>query len=252
MSRRRSGHLRGRLFVGTSGWSYENWRTGLYDRVPRRRWLEHYANMFKTVELNGTFYRAARPATLERWCQITPPSFVFTAKGHRVTTHYRQLKDAADDVVRQRDLLAPLGGRLAAVVWQLPARLKLDLARLEAFADALRAWPTTRHAIEFRHASWFTPEVETLLTTHGISNVISDAPTFPRWDAVTSDLVYVRLHGRERLYVSAYDELALEPWAERCRRWLGEGNDVHVYFDNTDAGAAPVNARQLLALVGRG
>ncbi|MDX1540040.1 MAG: DUF72 domain-containing protein [Geminicoccaceae bacterium] len=238
-----------RLFVGTSGWSYKEWRSGFYAGVPQARWLAHYASVFPAVELNGTFYRAARPGMLERWCEITPPSFVFTAKGHRVTTHYRQLKDAAGDVVRQRDLLAPLGERLAVVVWQLPARLKIELGRLEAFGDALGAWPGTRHAIEFRHASWFTPEVERLLHDRAISNVISDAPTFPRWDAVTSDLAYVRLHGDEELYRSSYDERALGAWAGRCRAWLEQGSDVHVYFDNTDRGAAPVNACHLLSLV---
>ena len=138
------------------------------------------------------------------------------------------------------------------MVWQLPARLRLDLARLEAFAEALRAWPGTCHAVEFRHASWFTPEVETLLQDRAMSNVISDAPTFPRWDAVTSDVAYVRLHGHEQLYRSSYGDDALAGWAERCRRWLAEGHDVHVYFDNTDGGAAPPNALRLHALVSGG
>lgn len=180
------------LFVGTSGWSYKDWATGFYAGIPQKRWLEHYASVFPAVELNGTFYRGARAAMLERSCAATPPTFRFTAKGHRVTTHYRQLKEAAGDVVRQRDLLAPLGERLAAVVWQLPARLKVDVARLEAFADALRAWPATRHAFEFRHASWFTAEVEALLNERGLANVISDAPTFPCWDRDTTDLTYIR------------------------------------------------------------
>ncbi|HEX6143947.1 MAG TPA: DUF72 domain-containing protein [Geminicoccaceae bacterium] len=237
------------LFVGTSGWSYKEWRTGFYAGVPQKRWLEHYASVFRAVELNGTFYRAARPGTLERWCEATPTSFVFTAKGHRVTTHYRQLKDATGDVVRQRDLLAPLGGRLAAVVWQLPARLKADVARLEAFADALKAWSGTRHAIEFRDASWFVPEVETLLSRHHLANVVSDAPTFPCWDRDTTDLTYIRLHGHERLYRSPYPDAALEVWAARCQKALDAGHAVHVYFDNTDEGVAPFDAQKLCRLI---
>ena len=237
------------LFVGTSGWSYKEWRTGFYAGVPQKGWLEHYASVFRAVELNGTFYRAARPVMLERWCEATPSSFVFTAKGHRVTTHYRQLKEAAGDVVRQRDLLAPLGGRLAAVVWQLPARLKADVARLEAFADALRAWSSTHHAIEFRDASWFVPEVEALLSRHRLANVVSDAPTFPCWDRDTTDLTYIRLHGHERLYRSPYSDAALEVWTARCRKALDAGHDVHVYFDNTDEGVAPFDAQKLCRLI---
>lgn len=240
------------LFVGTSGWSYKDWATGFYAGVPQKRWLEHYASVFPAVELNGTFYRGARAAMLERSCAATPPTFRFTAKGHRVTTHYRQLKEAAGDVVRQRDLLAPLGERLAAVVWQLPARLKVDVARLEAFADALRAWPAARHAFEFRHASWFTAEVEALLNDRGLANVISDAPTFPCWDRDTTDLTYIRLHGHERLYRSAYSDAALDGWARRCRKAMLSGHDVHVYFDNTDEGVAPFDAQKLYRLIGTG
>jgi uncharacterized protein YecE (DUF72 family) len=241
-----------RCLVGTSGWSYREWRTGFYGGVPQAGWLAHYASVFSAVELNGTFYRAPRPGMLERWCQATPPSFRFTAKGHRVTTHYRQLKNVGEDVVRQRDLLAPLGRRLVAMVWQLPSRLGIDLMRLQAFATALQSWPEVRHAIEFREDSWFVPEVEAILGDHRLANVISDAPTFPRWDAVTTDLVYLRLHGHDELYRSRYDETALRDWARRCRRWLGEGREVCVFFDNTDSGAAPVNAQEFRARVERG
>lgn len=103
--------------------------------------------------------------------------------------------------------------------------------------------------VEFRHRSWCDEEVWALLADHGLANCISDAPRWPMWSAVTTDLVYVRLHGRERLYASAYGESGLAEWAERTAAWLGEGRTVHIYFDNDAEGAAPYDAMRLIEMV---
>lgn len=239
-----------RLLIGTSGWSYKEWKGGFYAGVPQRRWLEHYAATFDTAELNATFYRGAKPAMIRHLLEATPPSFRFAAKGHRISTHMKRLADPLVHIERQRGLLAPLGERLAAVVWQLPARLTIDLERLGGFTRALAAWPEVRHGIEFRDASWFEPAVAELLSAGRIANVMSDAPAWPLWDLVTTDLVYVRLHGHDRLYRSPYSETELAGWARRCVGWLEEGRSVFVYFDNTDEGAAPADALRLRRLVG--
>lgn len=234
-----------RLRIGTSGWTYKEWKDAFYRDVRAADWLAYYARTFDAVEINASFYRAQRADALARWASTTPQGFCFTAKGHRATTHMKRLKGAPDDVARQRAIFEPLGRRLEVVVWQLPRRFPVHLERLDAFGDALRAWPEVRHAVELRHPSWHVPEVAQILERHGLANVLSDAPTFPLWDAVTSDLVYVRLHGHEEIYVSAYDDLALDRWAERCRGWLAEGRSVHVYFDNDAKGAAPADALHL-------
>ena len=238
------------VYIGTSGWQYRAWRAHLYQGVPVKQWLEHAARTFGALEVNGSFYRQVKPETYARWREVTPPGFVFTIKGHRFLTHYKRLLDCEPSIRIQREPALSLGDKLAAVVWQLPAHVEADVARLDRFGAALAAlWPETRHAIELRHRSWFTDEVAAVLARHRLANCMGDAPDFPMWRAVTTDLVYARLHGHTRKYASSYRADALAAWAEDIDRWRREGRTVHVYFDNDAEGAAVHNALTLRALV---
>jgi uncharacterized protein YecE (DUF72 family) len=239
----------GRVFIGTSGWSYRSWRAHLYQGLPQRAWLGHAARTFGALEINGSFYTQIKPATYARWRAETPPDFVFTLKGHRFVTHYKRLLDAEPSIRLQRTPTLELGDRLAAVVWQLPASFEADLGRLDGFLGALHAWPEVRHALELRHRSWFTDAVAARLAAAQVAVCLSDAPDFPMWRRVTTDLVYVRLHGHTRKYASSYRRDHLEAWAADVARWRDEGNDVHVYFDNDAEGAAVDNARTLRQLI---
>jgi uncharacterized protein YecE (DUF72 family) len=243
-------HRPAAIHIGTSGWSYAEWKGSLYAAVPQRRWLERYAQAFGAVEANGTFYRLPAPHVLEGWHRRTPSSFVFTIKGHRALTHLQRLQGAAEVVARCRENAAPLREKLAAVLWQLPNSLPLSLPRLRELLDALDGWPESRHAFEPRHASWYRDDVAEELRAHRVAVCISDAPAWPAWDAVTTDLVYVRLHGHERLYASSYPASAIERWAERARTWRDEGRQVHVYFDNTSDGSAITDALALRRALG--
>lgn len=238
-------HPRAAIHVGTSGWSYAEWKGSLYAGIPQRRWLERYAEAFGAVEANGTFYRLLAPHTLEGWYRRTPSTFVFSIKGHRLLTHHRRLQGAAEVVARCRENAAPLRDKLATVVWQLPASMRVSLPRLQELLEALDGWSETRHALEPRHDSWFCDEVAERLRAHRVAACISDAPTWPAWDVVTTDLVYVRLHGHTQLYASSYPARAIERWAERARAWRDEGRQVHVYFDNTADGSAVHDAYAL-------
>lgn len=238
--------------IGTSGWTYPAWSQGFYAGVPRRRWLAHCAEHFTGIEVNATFYRQLKPETLANWREQTPPDFAFAVKGHRFVTHVRRLKDVDEPLVRAKAGLAPLDGKLAAVLWQLPPSLKKDTVLLRNFGEQLESWQEPRHVIEFRHRSWFDDETLTVLAECGLATCISDAPRWPLWEAVASSLAYVRLHGHERLYASAYGKDGLRPWAEKVRTWLAAGNDVHVYFDNDAEGAAPEDAKRLIAMARAG
>jgi len=121
--------------------------------------------------------------------------------------------------------------------------------RLTEFVKNLGHWRTTRHAIEFRHKSWFDDQVAECLRTYSVAVCMSDAPDWPMWDAVTTDVVYIRLHGHTRKYASSYNKPALEKWSTRIQGWLNENRDVHVYFDNDAEGAAPQNALTLLEML---
>lgn len=239
---------RGRVRIGLSGWNYPAWRATFYAGVKRKDWLAHAARRFDTLEVNATYYREQKPETLAHWRAETPDDFVFAVKGHRYITHTLRLSDARAALARQRKNAALLGPKLGAVLWQLPPGLKADHDRLGDFLGALADWPETRHAIEFRHRSWFTDATEQFLEAAGVANCVSDAGRWPRWDAVTAPLVYVRLHGRPQTYVSGYERAGLEPWRERIVAWSAQGREVLVYFDNDTEGAAFGDAETLVAL----
>jgi uncharacterized protein YecE (DUF72 family) len=171
----------GNAYIGTSGWNYKSWREHFYGDTPQKRWLRFCAERFTSIEVNGTFYRLQPQSTFEKWRNETPDEFPFAIKGHRYVTHNKKLIDVEDPVIRCRDAASPLGKRLAAVVWQLPASLKKNIERLEIFLRTLRHWETTRHAIEFRHKTWFDDEVAECLTKHAVANCMSDAPDWPLW-----------------------------------------------------------------------
>lgn len=238
------------LNIGTSGWNYTHWKDTFYSGVKRKDWLRHYAEQFRSVEVNATFYRLQERKTFERWREETPSGFRFSIKGNRFLTHNKKLSDPVESVRRERERASGLGDKLAVVVWQLPGNLHKNAGRLRGFVEALGRWSETRHTIEFRHPSWFDAETGDILSDAGIANCWSDAADWPMWDAVTTDLVYCRLHGHTRTYVSEYDEASIRQWADRIRLWLSERREVHIYFDNDAEAHAPQDARRLMNALG--
>jgi len=236
-------------YIGTSGWAYQGWKYSFYAGVARENWLRHFPRHFNAVEINPTFYGLQSSSTFEKWRNITPESFKFAIKGNKFVTHNRKLVNSAESVSLERERAAHLGGKLAVVVWQLPRGLKKDAERLKGFAAVLNGWHDTRHAIEFRNPTWFDDEIAALMEEYGLAVCMSDAADWPMWDRVTTDLIYIRLHGHSRTYASAYDQLQLQFWAGRIESWLAAGREVHVYFDNDAEGAAPYDALRLITLI---
>jgi len=218
--------MAGKAYIGTSGWNYKSWRRFCAER-------------FTGIEVNGTFYRLQEKSTFEKWRDETPDGFPFAIKGHRYVTHNKKLLDVEEPIIRCRDSASPLGKRFVAVVWPLPAFLKKDMPRLEKFVKTLRHRKSRRHAVEFRHKSWFDDEAAECLRKHAVAACMSDAPDWQIWDEVTTNLVYIRLHGHTRKYASSYSKPALGKWATRIGMWLEEDRHVHLYFDNDAAGAVP-------------
>lgn len=237
------------IYIGTSGWNYASWREDFYCGIPRKNWLGFCAERFNSLEVNASFYRLQSRETFRRWRDATPAGFRFAIKGNRFLTHNKKLADPLPAIRLERDHAKGLGDKLAAVIWQLPQPFRKNMERLHRFARALKSWPQTRHAIEFRHDSWFDDEVAACLRAHRVAVCQSDAADWPLWDAVTTDMVYVRLHGHDVTYASSYSDKTLSQWSRRIRLWLKQGRDVHVYFDNDALGAAPMNAMQLIRLV---
>ena len=267
--------------IGISGWRYKPWRGTFYPPgLAQRLELEHASRLLRTIEINGSFYALQRPESYRAWYTATPPGFVFSVKGGRFITHMLKLRniEAALPNFFASGVLA-LNDKLGPFLWQLPPVLGFDAERLTAFFKALprttaaaaevagrhderlegRAWTQTdadrplRHVLEVRHASFMVPEFVDLLRRHDVGLVVADtAGKWPFMEDVTSDLVYVRLHGAEELYVSGYDDESLSRWADRIRAWVADDRDVYVYFDYDVKVHAPYDAQRLAAMLGAG
>ena len=243
----------GRLFVGCSGWNYDHWRGGVFypPRLPAREWLPFYAERFDTVEVNSSFYRLPQRDSVARWVDAVPDEFVFSVKVSRYITHVKRLSDTGKHIALLLDRIEPLVGspKLGPLLWQLPGRLQRDDERLAA---ALTEFPPgLRHAIEFRHESWFSDDVMSLLRAHGVALVIADGPNvraFQR-DELTAGFAYVRLHAGARGRRGNYSQTELRSWAKRIKAW-SKRRDVLVYLNNDWEGFAPANATTLRSLTG--
>jgi uncharacterized protein YecE (DUF72 family) len=231
--------------VGCSGWQYDSWRGRLYpERLGKARWLERYAEVFDTVEVNSTFYRLASRDAVARWVEQTPPGFVFAAKASRYLTHVKRLGEIEQGIERYYERIEPLveSGKLGPVVWQFPATFRRDDERL---ARALPLLPPGRHCFEFRHESWFAEPVYDLLRAHGAALVIADHPRWPfQARVLTTDWTLVRLHHGHRGRRGNYSETEIEEWARRIAQWRRRA-EVLVYFNNDWEGFAVDNAVSL-------
>jgi uncharacterized protein YecE (DUF72 family) len=241
----------GRLRVGCSGWSYADWRGRFYDAgTPARSFFAAYAEQFDTVELNNTFYRLPPVSTVEHWAAQAPPGFVYAVKLGGYCTHRKKLADPEQWLPNHLDRTARLGDHLGPNLVQLPPRWNRDVGRLEAFLAL--APRDQRWAVEVRDPSWLHDDVFACLERHGAALCINDLVDDHPW-VRTARWSYLRFHGPHattRPYHGRYGSERLHRIAERIGPWLDEG-DVYVYFDNDQAGAAPVDALEMREAAGR-
>ena len=240
----------GVVWIGCSGWDYADWRRRVYPQgLPPTRWLEHYATLFDTVEVNTTFYRLPRRESVARWVEQTPEDFVFAVKMSRYVTHIKRLADLEGRLARFYERIEPLveSPKLGPVLWQLPPTFKRDDERL---ASALELLPEGRHCFEFREPSWYADEVYALLREHGVALVIPDSPKYPfRTLELTADWTFLRFHHGSRGRRGNYSKSELEEWAQRIEAWRREV-DVYAYFNNDWEGFAVANGRWLRRRLG--
>ena len=226
-----------RLLAGASGYAFKEWCGSFYpDKIKSEDMLAWYAERLPTVEINNTFYRMPKPAVLENWARSTPAQFRFAIKASRRITHDARIKaDATDSVAYLYRMLASLGDKLGAVLFQLPPNLKKDLPRLEAFLAMLPQ--NHRAAIEFRNDSWFDDEVYALLRAAGATLVLSE-----REDNAPPPLVETAPWGYLRLRLENYGAEDLQRWADRiaATAW----GETYAYFMHEPT--APGYARALL------
>jgi len=282
--------------IGISGWTYAPWRGKFYPTAfPQKRELAFASRQVNSIEINGSFYSLQRPESYLAWYNATPKDFIFSVKGGRFITHLKRLKEVEIPIANFfASGILRLGEKLGPILWQLPPSLRYDRSRLEQFFALLprtasaaeitarkhdsrldkRAWTEAtgvrplRHALEVRHPSFENEDFIEFLRKHDIALVVADtAGKWPFMEDVTSDFIYVRLHGDVELYVSGYSAAALKKWARKIRGWnrgrtpprtrlitspaqsRPEGRDVFVYFDNDAKVHAPFDAMSLARLL---
>jgi uncharacterized protein YecE (DUF72 family) len=282
--------------IGISGWRYEPWRKIFYPAgLTQDRELEFASRAFPTIEINGSFYSLQSPRSYEAWYRATPADFVFSVKGPRFITHILRLKDIRKPLANFfASGLFNLREKLGPMLWQFPPSMRYDAELFEDFfallphdtTQALKlararesrmhgrsilridAGRPLRHSVEIRHESFATPVFVKQLRNHGVALVVADtAGKWPHLEDVTSDFMYLRLHGDEELYASGYSVAALDRWATRIKAWgrggeprdakrAGERSaikqplDVFCYFDNDVKVRAPFDADQLMQKLG--
>jgi uncharacterized protein YecE (DUF72 family) len=267
--------------IGISGWTYPRWRGTFYPKgLPQRQELRYASERMNSVEINGSFYSLQRRSSFEAWAASVPEDFVFAVKGGRFITHMKKLSGIETPLANflASGVLA-LDQKLGPILWQLPPNLGFNADRMDAFfaqlprsagsaaeiaahhdqrvpddralTKAVHPRYRLRHAIEPRHESFRTPEFYRLLRRYKMALVISDNPgKWPIFTEITTDLMYLRLHGHDQLYVSGYSDQELDDWAAKIRSWTERGCDVYVYFDNDAKVHAPFDAMSLMERLG--
>jgi uncharacterized protein YecE (DUF72 family) len=234
--------------IGCSGWNYKHWRGRFYpEKLPQKRWFEHYAATFDTVEINNSFYRLPKAETFDKWREQAPPGFCYAVKANRFLTQAKKLKDCAEPLERMLVPTRHLGDRLGPILFQLPPSLGLNVERLEQFVELLPKDLT--HVFEFRHKSWYEPEVLKLLDTKSVSFCAHDMPgsASPRWAA--GPIAYVRFHGGEGKYWGRYSDEGLLSWTDWIVEQAKSGRAVWCYFNNDIDAHAIRDALTLRAMV---
>ena len=244
-----------RILLGTSGWSYEEWIGPFY--VKREKKLQEYSRLFRTAEINSTFYRYPSRGMIYGLMKASPNDFVFSAKLPKLITHTKKLNPDAgveEDVETFLKLMSPLNraGKLGAILIQLPPRF--DYGKVETLSRFLSLLPEDfNFAVEFRNKSWLRDDTWSLLREHNVAYTIVDEPLLPPSTIFTADFSYIRWHGRgQRPWFNyRYSDEELREWVPKVKESAEKTERVYGYFNNHFHGYAPENCIQLLEMMGK-
>jgi uncharacterized protein YecE (DUF72 family) len=220
------------VWLGTSGFSYKEWKGSFYPAdLPDRQMLAYYATKFRAVEIDSTFYRLPAAKTLEGWRDTAPEGFRFTIKAAQQITHRQRLKVPSEALDYLTGAVPTLGSHLGTLFFQLPPFSRCDLGKLETFLTALPSGLPC--AFEFRHDSWFVPEVYKLLRERGAALIVHDTDEGCSPLEITGPFVYVRLRK------AGYSAEARENWRKQFKEWADSGIDVFAFIKHKDNPDAP-------------
>jgi len=242
----------GKVYIGTSGWSYKHWR-GLFYPVglAASQQLPFYSSNFDTTEINSSFYRLPSPETVHHWTESVDKSFRFCPKISRWITHAKKLNDPETSVPRFFDVFDPFRKSCGPVLIQLPEKLTFNPEKAAHFFSFLhRNYRDWTFSLEARHASWMSQEALDLLKKSNAGWVIADSGQ--RWassEIITARHIYLRFHGPDGSYATGYPDAVLKTYARKCSAWLNQGHDLWIFFNNDIHGYAIQNAIRLRELI---
>ena len=231
-----------RKIVGTSGYSYKEWKGTFYPSdLPAAKMLSYYAERFGSVEINNTFYRMPEAKTLEKWASEVPAGFTFVLKAPQRITHQKKLTDAEDEIRQFVDVAAVLGDKLGPLLFQLPPYFRKDVTKLRALLELIPAG--RRVALEFRHESWHDDETHAALRDHDAALCAADTDEVLDPDAL---VVPTASWGYMRLRRTDYSDAQLAAWNARidAQKW----SEAFVFFKHEDEGKGPMFANRFLAI----
>ena len=237
--------MAGRLYLGTSGFAYPEWKGEFYPPdLKADAMLAFYARRLSSVEINYTFQNNPSDKVVGKWIADTPDGFVFSLKAHRAITHmFRLSPGAAGPMGELLTACGPLGRRLGAIFFQLPPNMKADVPRLDAFLESLP--PDRRYAFEFRHETWDTDAVRELLQAHDAAWCAADTDEISCSLVRTAkDFAYLRLRK------TVYEDEEVAGWAKQIGEVLAEDADVYCYFKHKDESRGVHFALALGAMLG--
>jgi uncharacterized protein YecE (DUF72 family) len=224
-----------KVWFGTSGFSYKEWRPRFYpEKLPEKQFLQFYGTRLNSVEIDYTFYRMPTPKTIEGWKTAVPDGFRFAVKASQQITHRQRLKVPSEALEYLNSVVLGLEARLGVILYQLAPFFRCDTQRLELFLSVLPRG--IRAAFEFRHDSWFVPEIYGLLRQHNAALCINDSDDRTTPLEITSDYTYVRLRRSE------YTMDQRREWQDRISVWNARGIDVFAYIKHEDNPSAPLIA----------
>ena len=234
-----------KIYIGTSGWSYEHWKDNFYpSNLKTNLWLNHYAKQFSTVEINSTFYRTPVNATVNNWFEQVPKNFIFSIKASRYITHIKRLYDCQESLEYFFNVSKGLKSKAGPILFQLPPSFKLNQERFTEFVSSLSS--EYQYVFEFRHPSWYVDDIYRLLKKKKIALCITDLKGNLTPEEITADFTYIRLHGPHKAYQGSYSLTALKSWQKKIEKWQV---DTYCYFDNDEKGYAVQDAMTLQNLL---
>ena len=244
-----------KLRIGCSGWSYKDWQGNFYPKgLAPKDYLSHYSKVFNCVEIDSSFYRIPNAFMVNHWRNNTPDGFLFSPKLPKKITHENKLKDSESTLLYFYSVVSKLKDKLGPIAIQLPPSIKVS-THLDVMKDFIsQLSPEFKHAIEFRHKSWFTPETYALLRKNNIAMVWSLNQYLETPPEVTADFIYLRMVGdRELTEFSGIQRDRTEDtkrWASVVQDTAGKFESGYVFFNNHFAGFSPESANEFRRLLG--